>query len=64
MATCGYLCPKCEGRGFTDEGETCDWCIPTSPANSSTISDEEWMEKVHKGPCCGDWDESHSKESS
>ncbi len=28
MAGCGYVCPQCEGRGFTDDGEPCDWCTP------------------------------------
>ena len=26
MSTCGYICPKCEGKNFTDDGEVCDWC--------------------------------------
>lgn len=26
MSTCGYVCPQCEGRGFTDNGQTCNWC--------------------------------------
>lgn len=63
MATCGYLCPKCEGRGFTDQGETCDWCVVTTPSSdidTTIVSDEDWMKKVHEGPCCGDWDKSHS----
>jgi hypothetical protein len=61
MATCGYLCPKCEGRGFTDDGEICDWCTindknkkVSSKSPSETVSDEDWIEKVHNGPCCGD----------
>lgn len=64
MATCGYLCPKCEGRGFTDQGETCDWCLVITKPESSTISDEDWVKKVHEGPCCGDLGESHSEISS
>jgi hypothetical protein len=26
MAGCGYVCPQCEGKGFTDDGEVCTWC--------------------------------------
>lgn len=26
MATCGYICPKCEGKGFLEDFSTCDWC--------------------------------------
>jgi hypothetical protein len=26
MATCGYVCPKCEGKGYLDDGTICDWC--------------------------------------
>lgn len=39
MAGCGYVCPQCEGRGFTGTGENCDWCskqaemAPEDPVN-------------------------------
>jgi arsenate reductase len=26
MATCGYICPKCEGKGFLEDFSNCDWC--------------------------------------
>jgi hypothetical protein len=26
MATCGYLCPACEGRGYDECGNSCGWC--------------------------------------
>lgn len=26
MPTCGYTCPQCEGRGYTEDMEVCDWC--------------------------------------
>lgn len=63
MATCGYLCPKCEGRGFTDDGEICDWCdVPKTQSNISNLTDqEEWVKQVHENPCCGDFG---SKDSS
>lgn len=64
MAICGYLCPKCEGRGFTGLGETCDWCTASPSPESSIISDEDWVKKVHEGTCCGDWEESKSQETS
>ena len=63
MPTCGYLCPKCEGSGFDKETlETCDWCkvsvIDKSKLKLATkpesISDEEWIEKVHAQNCCSD----------
>lgn len=54
MPTCGYLCPKCEGKGFTDDGETCDWCSVelVVKKKNDTISDEEWQRSVHEGNCC------------
>lgn len=56
MATCGYLCPKCEGRGFADDGEPCDWCAPITPAIDVKKQEdqEEWIKSVHENPCCGD----------
>jgi len=29
MATCGYVCPKCEGKGFLANFSNCDWCSTT-----------------------------------
>lgn len=29
MATCGYVCPKCEGKGFLADFSNCDWCSTT-----------------------------------
>jgi hypothetical protein len=54
MATCGYLCPACEGRKFKEDGSDCDWC---RVAETKVLSNEElneWIEKVHQGPCCSD----------
>ena len=32
MAGCGYVCPQCEGKDYTDDGKICDWCkTPTTP---------------------------------
>lgn len=32
MAGCGYVCPQCEGKEFTDDGKPCDWCLaPATP---------------------------------
>lgn len=57
--TCGYVCPQCEGSGFTAEGEVCDWCQvaekekePTS--STEAMSDEGWIKEVHEGKCCSD----------
>ncbi|MBO9699218.1 MAG: hypothetical protein J7604_03355 [Sporocytophaga sp.] len=51
MAGCGYVCPLCEGRGMDEHGNDCDHC--TVPKNKSlTEEQEEWVRKVHEGPCC------------
>ena len=60
MATCGYLCPSCEGKGFKDDGSECDWCT----IEKKTVSQEdldEWIEKVHQGPCCSDVEHKEEK---
>jgi len=54
MSTCGYICPKCEGRKFLDDGTDCDWCKEEVQENTGPISDETWIKKVHEGKCCGD----------
>jgi hypothetical protein len=44
MPTCGYTCPKCEGRGFDDQLNECDWCNVSSIENTDedqNILDEE-----------------------
>ena len=63
MATCGYLCPKCEGSGYLENGKACDWCgtvvkdeilennSPTKPTEEELA---EWIKQVHEGPCCSD----------
>jgi len=48
---CGYVCPLCEGKGITQEGENCTWCS-TQP--KSEITDEQWKKQVHEGKCCAD----------
>ena len=56
MATCGYICPACEGRGFDDKGQPCEWCsisVTPLPTVSSEISDEAWIKSTHEGNCCG-----------
>ena len=55
MATCGYICPACEGKGFDDEGKHCEWCsFPATiiPAGIPEITDEAWIKSVHEGDCC------------
>lgn len=57
MAGCGYVCPQCEGKGFTDDGSPCDWCAaPTisTPATDLVITNEQWLKEVHEGKCCSD----------
>jgi len=36
MATCGYICPSCEGKGFLDDGTPCQWCQPLPEKTDST----------------------------
>ena len=43
MAGCGYVCPQCEGRGFTDDGEVCSWC--SVPVKTNNQGQEEISEK-------------------
>lgn len=26
MSGCGYVCPVCEGKGYDEEGNACDYC--------------------------------------
>lgn len=57
MATCGYICPSCDGREVMEDGSPCTWCQPVAvvpPKKPEPISDEEWMESVHCGDCCSD----------
>jgi hypothetical protein len=42
MSGCGYVCPQCEGKGFTDTGEPCTWCTPvTEESQPEVIIDTE-----------------------
>lgn len=56
--TCGYVCPQCEGKGFTENGEPCNWCAPaTDKAEeqpNETLTDESWIKETHEGKCCAD----------
>lgn len=56
MATCGYICPSCEGTGLNEEGNDCTWCTSPSPAAPFSSENEvnDWIKEVHEGPCCGD----------
>ncbi len=38
MATCGYVCPKCEGKGILDNFSTCDWCSTTPIIKDNMIT--------------------------
>jgi hypothetical protein len=50
MPTCGYVCPKCEGRGFDEQLDPCTWC--TMATQTANISDEEWLASTHEGCGC------------
>ena len=58
MATCGYLCPSCGGTGFNELGVECDWCSQRESIKVVKDELEEWIEKVHQGPCCSDNEDS------
>ncbi|HSY61640.1 MAG TPA: hypothetical protein VK796_07170 [Cytophaga sp.] len=66
MATCGYICPSCNGSERTEDGSACTWCMPVKPQerkdNKATISDEEWMNAVHFGSCCSDFSSEEAEE--
>lgn len=48
MSTCGYLCPKCEGRGFLDDGSECDWCTITKPQEAKPDETRFEFYALHK----------------
>jgi len=55
MAGCGYICPQCEGKGYLDDGTTCDWCVQEDKdAKSESVTDEAWIKETHEGKCCSD----------
>jgi hypothetical protein len=54
MATCGYLCPLCEGKGVKEDNSDCDWCVEAKTKQEVETALEEWIEKVHQGSCCSD----------
>lgn len=57
MATCGYICPSCEGRMVMEDGSPCNWCQPIlAPLKKpdAVVTDEEWIQSVHFGSCCSD----------
>lgn len=45
MATCGYVCPKCEGKGFLANFSACDWC------SSEPINKENMITIYHNNRC-------------
>ena len=63
MATCGYICPQCEGKQFMDDGSVCSWCQPENKSVvSEIITTDEWIQSVHFGYCCSDSDNTHNRE--
>jgi hypothetical protein len=40
MAGCGYVCPKCEGRGFLEDGTVCDWCSSETGKGNDEMADK------------------------
>lgn len=45
MSTCGYVCPKCEGKGFLANFSNCDWC------STATIIKENMITIYHNKRC-------------
>jgi arsenate reductase len=45
MATCGYICPKCEGKGFLEDFSDCNWC------NASLINAADKIVIYHNSRC-------------
>lgn len=43
MGSCGYVCPQCEGKGFTDDGEVCSWCGKEVVKTSTEKRKEFWF---------------------
>ena len=41
MPTCGYTCPQCEGRSYTDDGAVCDWCSEVEVKKEEVQTDEK-----------------------
>ncbi len=59
MAICGYICPLCEGSTIKEDGTECGWCLEKPPIKgyevlAKELTQEEWIAKVHEGPCCSD----------
>jgi hypothetical protein len=46
MATCGYVCPKCEGNGYLDDGTICDWCKGGDSGEESDFKKEQRAESI------------------
>ena len=64
MPGCGYICPKCNDTGLDENLKACDWCLVEEKISdvhesSKQISDEDWINSVHNGPCCGDLGTKH-----
>jgi len=64
MATCGYICPSCDGRLYMEDGSPCPWCNPDDiqKKKKEIVSDEEWMNSVHYGDCCSHPENKQSQE--
>ena len=52
MTSCGYICPRCEGNGYDEQGKDCEWCTPISV--NSDADKQQWIDKVHGSNCCSD----------
>lgn len=61
MAGCGYVCPVCEGKGYTDDGKTCEYCVVSSKEKKE-ITNQDWIDKVHNSSCCSDLGEKEDKD--
>ncbi|MBC7382688.1 MAG: hypothetical protein H7296_06785 [Bacteroidia bacterium] len=44
--TCGYVCMQCEGSGYMENGEICDYCQINKDAEGKESNKELGSEKV------------------
>jgi hypothetical protein len=49
MAGCGYVCPVCEGKGYDESGNSCEYC---SLEATTTISTQDWVKQIHETNSC------------
>jgi hypothetical protein len=58
MAGCGYVCPVCEGSGYSDSSTACDYCAvdykterKEEHTNPSILINEGELRNREEGKC-------------